>query len=217
MNSLSEENYLKAIYKLREKNNAPITTNAIAEAMDTKASSVTDMLKKLSAKDLIHYRKYQGVRLTSRGEKTALMIIRKHRLWEMFLVKKLSFRWDEVHMVAEQLEHINSDKLIEQIDKLLDYPKFDPHGDPIPDSKGRIETQKVKLLSGLKRKSSGIMKGVDDHDPSFLRYLDKEGLALGCRIQVTDIIEYDRSLKISVDNKKELYISHEVAKNILIG
>lgn len=215
MNSFTEENYLKAIYKLIELTGESVSTNSIAEKMNTKAASVTDMLKKLSDKKLIHYQKYQGVTLSSKGEKVALSVIRKHRLWEMFLLEKLDFKWDEVHDVAEQLEHINSDKLIEQIDKFLNYPKFDPHGDPIPDANGKIQAQKSKSLSNFKKNDVLIMTGVVDHSPVFLQYLDKSGLALGNEIKIKDLVAFDRSLQIIINKKSTIFISHDVAKNIL--
>ncbi|MDQ3048388.1 MAG: metal-dependent transcriptional regulator [Bacteroidota bacterium] len=216
MNSFTEENYLKAIYKLLEQEGEAVTTNAIAERMNTKAASVTDMLKKLSEKKLINYRKYQGVTLSSKGELIALNIIRKHRLWEMFLVEKLDFKWDEVHDVAEQLEHINSDKLIAQIDKFLNYPKVDPHGDPIPDANGKLNIQKSILLSKFQKNGNCIMTGVVDHTPSFLQFLDKTGLALGNEIKIKDVNEFDRSLQITINKKTSVFISNDVAKNILV-
>ncbi len=216
MNSFTEENYIKAIYKLNENDNASVTTNAIAEQMHTKAASVTDMLKKLSVKKLIHYQKYQGVTLTIKGEKTALSIIRKHRLWEMFLVEKFNFKWDEVHDVAEQLEHIQSDKLIEELDKFLNYPKADPHGDPIPDAKGKLHIQKSKMLSLLSINDTCIMTGVVDHSTPFLQYLEHCGLVLGNEIRIKEILAFDKSLQITVNKKKLLFISNDVAKNILV-
>ena len=216
MHSFTEENYLKAIYKLIEQEGDVVSTNAIAEKMSTKAASVTDMLKKLSDKKLINYQKYQGVTLTSKGEKVALTIIRKHRLWEMFLVEKLDFKWDEVHDVAEQLEHINSDKLIEEIDKFLNYPKVDPHGDPIPDSKGKLNIPKSHLLSKFKKNDVCIMTGVVDHSTSFLQYLDRSGIALGSEIKIKEIIEFDRSLQITINKGASIFISNDVAKNILV-
>lgn len=226
--SYTEENYLKAIYKLLEQaqndtsgNTAPVqaeevTTNAIAAKMQTKAASVTDMLKKLAEKKLIHYRKYQGVTLTDSGRKVAVHIIRKHRLWEVFLVKKLDFRWDEVHDMAEQLEHIQSDMLIERLDDFLDNPRVDPHGDPIPDRQGKFPATATQLLSSLKKNQSGIMTGVADHAPAFLRYLDKSGIGLGDELKVREVLEYDASMHLLVNKKKSIYISHEVAKNILL-
>lgn len=223
MNSLSEENYLKAIYKLTElvrKDSLgeieAVSTNSIAEKVSTKAASVTEMLKKLADKKLINYRKYQGVTLTPQGRKVALTIIRKHRLWEVFLVEKLAFKWDEVHDIAEQLEHINSDELVGRLDKFLGYPKFDPHGDPIPDAHGKFHMHKSKLLALLAKGSAGIMTGVVDHSPAFLQYLDKIGLALGDEIKIRDVVEYDKSLQITINKKNSMYISHEVAKNILV-
>ena len=216
MNSLTEENYLKGIYKLAGLENGAVTTNAIAEKMNTKAASVTDMLKKLSDKKLINYEKYQGVTLTKKGEKIALNIIRKHRLWEMFLVVKLGFSWDEVHDLAEQLEHINSEKLVEQIDKFLNYPKFDPHGDPIPDSNGKLQIQKSQLLSTFKKNSVCMVTGVVDHSPAFLQYLAKTELTLGSTLKINEVNDFDRSLQLTISKGKPFFISNEVAKNILV-
>ncbi len=215
MNSFTEENYLKAIYTLTEQSNSVVSTNAIAEKMNTKAASVTDMLKKLSDKKLINYQKYQGGALSSKGKKVALSIIRKHRLWEMFLLEKLDFKWDEVHDVAEQLEHINSDKLIAQIDKFLNYPKFDPHGEPIPDANGKIQQQRSKSMANYKKNDVLLMTGVVDHSTSFLNYIDKSGLALGNEIRIKDVNEFDRSLQITIGKKNTIFISNDVAKNIL--
>ncbi|MCG3164586.1 MAG: Transcriptional regulator MntR [Bacteroidia bacterium] len=215
MNSFTEENYLKSIYKLVSGKEA-VTTNAIAEKMNTKAASVTDMLKKLSDKKLIKYEKYYGVKLTAKGEKVALNIIRKHRLWEMFLVEKLEFGWDEVHDVAEQLEHIDSEKLVAQIDKFLNYPKVDPHGDPIPDSNGKLHIQKSQLLSTFRKNDNCLMTGVVDHSPAFLQYLAKASLTLGCEIKIKEINDFDRSQQISVNKATPVFISNEVAKNILV-
>jgi DtxR family Mn-dependent transcriptional regulator len=216
MNSFTEENYLKAIYKLIEANGDNVSTNSIAEKMNTKAASVTDMLKKLYIKKLINYKKYQGVTLTTKGEKTALNIIRKHRLWEMFLVEKLDFKWDEVHDVAEQLEHIDSDKLIEQIDKFLNYPKVDPHGDPIPDAKGKLNVTKSQTLSKFNKNDVCVMTGVVDHSPAFLQYLDKFGITLGNEIKIKDVVAFDRSLQITINKNSTIFISNEIAKNILV-
>lgn len=216
MNSLTEENYIKAIYKLCEKSTGAVTTNAIADKVHTKAASVSDMLKKLSKKKLINYQKYQGVTLTANGEKIALAIVRKHRLWELFLVQKLSFKWDEVHDIAEQLEHIQSDELIKRIDKFLDYPRFDPHGDPIPDEKGKLHIQQSKLMSRIKKGKHCIIIGVVDHSPAFLRYLDKTGLELGNELKVEDRVDYDQSIFIRFKNKQSTHISYDVAKNILV-
>jgi DtxR family transcriptional regulator, Mn-dependent transcriptional regulator len=217
MHSFTEENYLKAIFKLIEKGETEVSTNSIAEKMKTKAASVTDMIKKLADKRLINYQKYQGVTLTEQGRRVALTIIRKHRLWEMFLVEKLDFKWDEVHEIAEQLEHINSPELVERIDKFLNYPKFDPHGDPIPDANGKFTINKSSLLSELKVGEKGIITGVVDHSNAFLQYLDKTGIALGNEIKITEMIEYDKSISITINKKKNAHISNEVSKNILVS
>src|SRR5690606_38474491 len=185
----SEENYIKTIFHLGRKGTREVATNAIAELMETKPSSVTDMIKRLSEKDLVNYKRYQGVSLTALGNKTALGIIRKHRLWEVFLVEKLDFSWDEVHEVAEQLEHIKSDKLIDSLDRLLAYPKFDPHGDPIPDKNGGFKERDRELLSEVPKNTVGVCVGVKDSSATFLKFLDKNGIALGNQIRVMEIEE----------------------------
>jgi DtxR family Mn-dependent transcriptional regulator len=217
MNSNTEENYLKTIYNLSLRMNDAVSTNAIAERLSTKAASVTDMLQRLSEKKLINYKKYQGVTLTPNGKKVAISIIRKHRLWEVFLVDKLNFKWDEVHDIAEQLEHIRSEELVERIDKFLNYPKFDPHGDPIPDIQGKFIQQKSQLLSNAVQGQTFIMVGVVDHSSSFLQHLDKLGLALGDEIKVKDKIEFDQSLMVTIKKKETVYLSHEVSRNLLVS
>lgn len=218
VNSLAEENYLKAIFKLSEKNPANVSTNDIAGLMGMKAASVTDMLQKLSDKKLIRYKKYQGVSLTPSGSKIALGIIRKHRLWELFLTSKLGFKWDEVHDIAEQLEHIRSEKLVQYLDRFLGKPKFDPHGDPIPDENGNFHVQNTFPLSEAGKTSTVTITGVIDHHPAFLQYLDQCGLALGKKIKVQGITGYDNSMNIAfLNSKQKLFISFEVAKNILVS
>lgn len=219
MNTFTEENYLKAIYKLAEEGKGYITTNDIARKINTTAASVTDMLKKLSAKKLIKYKKYHGVSMTANGEKIALSVIRRHRLWEMFLVKILKFKWDEVHDVAEQLEHVHSEKLVQHIDKFLHFPKFDPHGDPIPDMNGRFVLSKEKSipLSDVKHEKGCVVTGVIDHSMSFLQLLDKSGIILGSKIKVKAVQPYDKSLALLLNGKKRLYISNQIAKNILVS
>jgi DtxR family transcriptional regulator, Mn-dependent transcriptional regulator len=217
VHSFTEENYIKAIYKLSANGSQEVNTNAIAEALDTKAASVTDMLRKLSAKGIADYVKYRGVTLTQNGERVALQIIRKHRLWEVFLVEKLKFNWDEVHDVAEELEHINSDLLIKRLDEFLGYPKFDPHGDPIPSEDGEMNVKQQKLLADMDVNSAGIVVGVNDSQPLFLQYLDKMGIHLGAKIKVIDKIPYDNSLEINLENKRNLVVSSEVARNIFLS
>lgn len=211
----SEENYLKAIFHLSSDSKKGISTNEIANKLDTKASSVTDMIKKLAEKNVLVYQKYQGVELTDFGKKTAASIIRKHRLWELFLVEKLNFSWDEVHDVAEQLEHIKSPKLINELDAFLNYPKKDPHGDPIPDKDGNLQVVEKRLLINLQVGESGICIGVDDSSSEFLRFLDKNNIALGETIKVLDKEPFDDSLIIKVKDKT-LSISSKIASNLYI-
>lgn len=213
--TFSEENYLKTIYHLTALFDSEVSTNAIAEKMETKASSVTDMLKKLADKSLIHYKKYQGVSLTPNGLLAAKMIVRKHRLWEVFLVEKLDFPWDEVHDIAEQLEHIQSDKLINRLDDFLGNPTEDPHGDPIPDVHGRMIKVEKQLLSDLAENQSGICVGVKDTSSEFLQYLDKQGIALASKIDVLAVERFDQSVRIKV-GEKELTISHKIAGNLFV-
>ena len=216
MHSFTEENYLKAIYHLSEGNTMAVSTNQIAEMTSTKAASVTDMLKKLAEKKLINYIKYQGVTLTGTGVNAAVNIIRKHRLWEVFLVEKLGFKWDEVHDIAEELEHINSETLINRLDDFLGNPAADPHGDPIPDRSGLIKHKKLVKISDMHPGESGTVSGVSEHSSVFLKLLEKMGLTLGTKIIVSELIEFDGSIMLTIDQKTERTISREVAKNILV-
>ncbi|RZK04179.1 MAG: metal-dependent transcriptional regulator [Flavobacterium sp.] len=211
----SEENYLKAIYHLSLFQKKGVNTNAIAKMIDTKASSVTDMIKKLAEKNLVEYQKYQGVSLTTQGLLEAKMIVRKHRLWEVFLVEKLDFSWDEVHDVAEELEHINSEKLINKLDAFLGFPTEDPHGDPIPNAKGEIKKMDKKLLSELKLNQKSICVGVKDSSSNFLKYLDKQQIALGSTIEIIEKESFDASLIVLV-NGNEMNISNKIASNLYV-
>lgn len=213
--TLSEENYLKTIYHLTGVSEGEVSTNAIAEMIETKASSVTDMLKKLAEKGLVNYKKYQGVSLTDNGRLSAKMIVRKHRLWEVFLVDKLDFAWDEVHDIAEQLEHIKSEQLINKLDDFLGNPTEDPHGDPIPDRHGKIAKTEKMLLSELLQDQSGLCVGVKDSSTEFLKYLDKNQIALGSRIEVIVREDFDASMKIRVGTK-EIVISSKIAGNLFV-
>jgi DtxR family Mn-dependent transcriptional regulator len=213
--SLAEENYLKAIYHLSEDGSKDVLTNALADSLSTKAASVTDMIKKLSAKSLISYKKYYGVNVTAKGKSQALQVIRKHRLWETFLVQKLDFTWDEVHEIAEQLEHIKSPRLIEKLDKFLDYPTVDPHGDPIPNGNGKIVIKPQIPLDQIEVGYKGTIVAVKDSDSEFLKYLEKIGAKPGKKIQVLSKEAYDESMEVIVDNQK-VFISKEVSKNILV-
>lgn len=216
MHSFTEENYLKAIYHLSTNNGLIVSTNQIAEITNTRAASVTDMLKKLSDKKLINYIRYQGVTLTEQGKISAIQIVRKHRLWEVFLVEKLGFKWDEVHDIAEELEHINSENLINRLDDFLGNPTTDPHGDPIPDRTGAVHQKKMVRISEMKEQECGIISGVSEHSSIFLKLLEKLGLTLGTPVFIREITEFDGSITLVIDNQIEKTISREVAKNILI-
>ncbi|APY11118.1 iron-dependent repressor [Seonamhaeicola sp. S2-3] len=216
MVSLSEENYLKAIYQLGQQGSLAVSTNAIAKKIESKASSVTDMIKKLAEKKLANYVKYQGVSLTEKGRLTAALVVRKHRLWEVFLVEKLNFSWDEVHDVAEQLEHIKSLKLVNQLDDFLGNPTHDPHGDPIPDREGNYAPVKSVNILEINPGKEGVLALVKNSSNAFLKYLNKNNLSLGDRIKVLDFEPFDNSLTIETKSKK-MIISKEVAQNLYLS
>lgn len=217
MLSLTEENYLKAIYHLSEGGERSVLTNELAEAMNTKPASVTDMVKRLSAKKLITYEKYYGVTITRQGKADALTIIRKHRLWETFLVQKLNFNWDQVHEVAEQLEHIHSPLLIEKLDEFLGFPIADPHGHPIPDKNGKIHTGPHIPLCEVSGRKTVMVEAVNvKESPSFLQYLSRIGVYIGARLSILDKAEFDGSIEIMIDGKKKVSISKEASQNILV-
>lgn len=211
----SEENYLKVIYHLSQTSIKGVSTNAIAGAMDSKPSSVTDMVQKLADKGLAEYKKYQGVLLTDAGTRAALMIVRKHRLWEVFLVDTLDFSWDEVHDVAEQLEHIKSDKLTDKLDAFLGFPSEDPHGDPIPDRDGNVTAIDKKLLSEIAPGKSVICVGVKDSSAPFLQYLDKQQISLGSAIEVVGKEDFDHSITIRI-KERALTVSNKIAANLFV-
>ena len=215
--SFTEENYIKAIYSLASKSSTQdVSTNEISNYFNNKAASVTDMLIRLADKKLINYQKYKGVTLSAKGQRLAIKIIRKHRLWEVFLLEKLNFKWDEVHDIAEQLEHIHSDELIDRLDKFLGEPKFDPHGDPIPNSNGQINTIKAKPLVTFTKKGNYILMGVCEHSKEFLQHLTQIGLKIGDVIKVEDINSFDNLYKVKINNKHTLFFSTKVASNILV-
>ncbi len=216
MISFTEENYLKAIYMLHEKDGSVASTNSIAEMVKTKAASVTDMLKKLSDKQLVVYEKYKGATLTSLGRKLATQLVRKHRLWEYFLVEKMGFDWDEVHDIAEELEHIQSDELINRLDNYLGNPKFDPHGDPIPSSSGKFTLRNQIPLTEFDPDKRGELIAVRDHSTEFLKYLKALNINIGSHIEILDYMEYDHSLQIKIDRKYIHVISSETAEKLLM-
>jgi len=211
----SEENYLKSIFSVFMQTQNNVSTNEIANLLDTSPASVTEMIKKLQDKSLVIYEKYNGVRLSKLGEKKAIAIIRKHRLWETFLVNKLDFSWSEVHEVAEQLEHINSEKLTDKIDQLLNYPKFDPHGDPIPSKNGIFNFQERVSIFEMDVNEEGIIMGVSLDNKDFLDHLTKLKISIGTKVKVIEQIKFDQSMKISFDSKTE-HVSKEIAENILV-
>lgn len=215
MYSLSEENYLKAIYHLSNHGKDSVNTNAISEEMKTTPASVSDMIRKLSKKKVVDYQKYKGVNISEKGKEVALKVIRKHRLWEVFLVEKLNFHWDEVHDIAEQLEHINSPLLISKLDEFLGFPKHDPHGDPIPDSEGNFSVLKKQSLSESTIGSQGMVIAVNDSSSAFLKYLDKVGISIGTELKIIDKNEFDGSLDIEIGDHS-ITISPVAADNISI-
>jgi DtxR family transcriptional regulator, Mn-dependent transcriptional regulator len=211
----SAENYLKGIYALSSKYPEGVTTNALAEKMQTKASSTTDMLQKLSEKGLVKYKPYYGSNLTAKGKRAALDIVRRHRLWEVFLVDKLGFNWDEVHEIAEQLEHVVSDDLITRLDEYLGSPRFDPHGDPIPDKKGNIiDHRNAKSMASFTKGDKLEVVGVNESSAPFLQYLEGQDLRLGNKIEILAVFDYDQSMRVKVF-KKEIMLSKQVCENLL--
>lgn len=214
--TLAEENYLKVIWKLQADNSGNVSTNDIAEKLKTKASSVTDMMMKLADKKLVNHKKYKGVRLTPAGNKIALQVMRKHRLWEVFLVEKLLFKWYEVHEIAEQLEHVRSNELTSRLDTFLGFPRFDPHGDPIPDANGEVAVRKeVCLLSELGNGNKATITGVNDSSDEFLKHLEKIGMMLGKEITVVRRDAYDGSVVVK-SGKAEKTLTHRVASNLFV-
>jgi len=217
MISLTEENYLKAIFKLSDDGAKPVLTNELAALMHIRAATVTDMLKRLANKNLIAHEKYHGVEITKQGKAEALKIVRKHRLWETFLVEKLNFSWDEVHEVAEQLEHIQSPLLIEKLDEFLKYPRQDPHGEPIPDKYGKMLEISQIPLSECQSKKHTTVSAVRNDSPTFLKYLSKIGVRLGSKISVLNKTEFDGSQEILIDGKKKAFLSRDAAENVLVN
>ncbi|MBY0535413.1 MAG: metal-dependent transcriptional regulator [Chitinophagaceae bacterium] len=213
--SSSKENHIKAIFHLQESDGL-VTTNELAAALQTKPASVTDMLKKLKQQKLLNYERYKGFKLSSEGKKVALQIIRKHRLWEYFLVEKLQFGWDEVHEIAEELEHISSVRLIDRLDEFLGFPKTDPHGDPIPDKNGKlIEIMQVPL-SLLPENTPAIVSGIGDQSQEMLELLNHKQIAIGTRLEITRKFSFDQSMELKLKQSPVITLSEPVAKNIFV-
>jgi len=215
--SLTEENYIKAIFQIGTTPESNVSTNALADSLQTKPATVSDMIKKLSHKKLIFYEKYKGVTLSASGAKEALKIIRKHRLWEAFLVNHLNFKWDQVHEIAEQLEHIKSSELVNRLDDFLGNPTIDPHGDPIPDANGQVQLGPSKLLSEMTSYENGIIVGVKNEDPLLLHHLDKINIRLGLHIEVTEVNDFDQSMQVKLADLGTLFLSEKITSQILIA
>jgi DtxR family Mn-dependent transcriptional regulator len=214
--SVAEENYVKSIYHLQQDTES-VTTNALADHIKTKPASVTDMLKKLQLKNVLNYNPYKGFRLSKEGNKAALNIIRRHRLWEYFLVNQLQFNWDEVHDVAEQLEHVISRKLVDKLDAFLGYPKFDPHGDPIPDSNGKINHQQQMPLVNLPLNTVAIITSVQNQSSDLLTFLSNRDMHIGTKVEVKQKLSFDNSLEVKIKNKQSFHVSEQVANAIQVN
>jgi DtxR family Mn-dependent transcriptional regulator len=214
--SVAEENYIKSIYHLQQDAQS-VTTNALADHIKTKPASVTDMLKKLQLKNLLNYNPYKGFKLSKEGNKAALNIIRRHRLWEYFLVNQLQFNWDEVHDVAEQLEHVISRKLVDKLDAFLGYPKFDPHGDPIPDSNGKINYQQQMPLVNLPLNTMAIITSVQNQSSDLLTFLSNRDMHIGTKVEVKQKLSFDNSLEVKIKNKQSFHVSEQVANAIRVN
>ena len=212
--SQTEENYLKTIFHLQVGTEA-VTTNALAEKLQTKPASVTDMMKKLNAKKLLHYKPYYGFYLSAEGKKIALNVIRRHRLWEFFLSEKLKFSWNEVHEVAEELEHVSSKKLIDKLDEYLDFPQFDPHGDPIPDSKGKMRSYDEMSLLDLPLNQSAEVRRVANQSAEMLELLQHKNIGIGTRLEVKKHFDFDNSIELKIKTTT-ITISEQLAKNIFV-
>lgn len=213
--SITEENYIKAIYHLQTANES-VTTNQVAEVLQTKAASVTDMLKKLKQKKIVEYQKYKGFKLSKTGNKVALVIVRKHRLWEYFLVEKLQFGWDEVHEVAEELEHITSKKLIDRLDNYLGNPKYDPHGDPIPDANGNIETRKQINLTDLPLNTKAVVSSVASQSSELLELMKHKNITIGTVLLIKQKFAFDNSLDIQIGKQASITISNQLAQALFV-
>ena len=215
MLSLTEENYLKVLYRLSEESRA-ITVSDIATQLNIKMPTVNSMIKKLAGKKLLKYEKYKAIELTEKGRKTALAILRKHRLTELFLSNVMGLKWDEVHDIAEQVEHIQSALFFDRIDKMLGNPQFDPHGEPIPDSDGRLPVYKTFPLSEATLKKKYKLAGVTNHEGSFLKYLDSLGVSIGCSIEILQILEFDKSMSVSINTRTKTIFSYTICRNLLV-
>ncbi|OWK98520.1 iron (metal) dependent repressor, dtxr family protein [Kaistella haifensis DSM 19056] len=214
MISLSEENYLKAIFHLMNTDNT-VTINELSKVLSVKMPSVNNMMKKFAEKGWVIYESYKPLKITVAGKKQAALVVRKHRLTEMFLVEKMNFGWENVHEIAEQLEHIHSETFFDKMDELLNYPKYDPHGEPIPDKEGNIIAQDLKKLSNCKVGESVVFTAVTITDEDFLNFLNKNKLVLGKEIKVLNIEKFDKSMLVKIQ-EEEIVLSNIVCDKILV-
>ena len=215
MKNISKEDYLSVIYKTADSNGI-IKANQIAEKLNVSGAAVTDMLRKLSKAGYVDYKRYKGIKLTRSGEEFARSMVRRHRIWEVFLHQIVGVPWDKVHNEAENLEHSSSDELINRLEEMLDYPEFDPHGDPIPDRNGKMPKGNLGTpLSTIEPGNLVKVNRVHDFDSSFLQYITNIGIELNKEVTVLDTLEFDHSLLIEV-NKKQTSISNKVAANIFV-
>ncbi|EIM75848.1 DtxR family iron (metal) dependent repressor [Nitritalea halalkaliphila LW7] len=212
----AEENYLKVIYKLSDGGKTSISTNDLAAAMSMKPASASDMIKRLAEKKLLDYRKYYGAELSELGKKQAIEVIRRNKLWMVFLADRLKFSWDEIDQVADELEHTRSGLLLSRLEEFLGYPKVDPHGEPIPDVSGAIQTRPRIPLLALPIGQSAQIVSVKDSSPAFLKYLDKIGAYIGAQVKLLDKVEFDGSIELLVDQKRTVFMSSSIAANLLV-
>lgn len=213
--TVSEEDYIKAIFHLGGTKRL-VGTNHLSEELKTRPASVTDMLKKLQSKNLVHYEPYQGAMLNAEGKKLALSIVRRHRLWECFLAEKLQFSWDEVHEMAEELEHVSSQKLIDKLDAYLGYPEVDPHGDPIPDKKGKMKLSEQFPLTELPVNNIAVVKSVSNQSSEMLTLLHQRNILIGTQLEVKRVFEFDHSIEIKIGNMPVFTITEQLARNIFV-
>lgn len=215
MGTLTEENYIKTIYSLSFEA-GEVTVSELARKLNVKLPTVNSMIKKLAAKKVVSYAPYRGIKITERGKKEALSIIRKHRLAELFLVEVMGLGWEEVHDIAEQLEHVESERFYDRIDEMLGKPKVDPHGEPIPDVNGRIHSNAGMALSQLKEGSSAKIISVSNDEKNFLDHLNAKGLRIGDTITLKKKELFDGSVVIITKSKKETLLTHQVAERIRV-
>lgn len=211
----SEENYLKTLYKLENKQIKKVNNIALSKALELNPATVLEMVRKLSEKNLVEVLTDKTIQLTEKGRKKALLIVRRHRIWEVFLVEKLNYKWNEVHDLAEQLEHIESDDLVKKLEAFLRFPSVDPHGDPIPDENGKMKKIKTQPLTEAPLKKKLTIIALGNSSDEFLKYLDKMGLTIGDKIEITEVEDFDNSVTI-IHKKVSIILSKEASSNLLV-